>query len=159
MMRWFWINFQCRGVLLIWIIIGHWPTALVVGAGGGCLDSFTLSFYFSSFSLSLETEILSQRAIKAKAINQPTTQLNIVTATVVMTSIFRVVLQVKLNCTRLIFLHIWGSAVLKRNKCVLYISFIYILFSCNLEMPQNDRHPLFLQPSEPYAKCTIACYP
>ena len=29
-------NFQCRDVLLFWIIVGH--TVLVVGAGGGCLD-------------------------------------------------------------------------------------------------------------------------
>ena len=26
----------------IWIIVGQWPTALAVGAGGGCLDIFTL---------------------------------------------------------------------------------------------------------------------
>ena len=47
-------NFQCRGVLLIWIIVGQGPTALAVGAGGGCLDFFfsRLSF-LSSFSLSL----------------------------------------------------------------------------------------------------------
>ena len=35
------------------IIVGQGPTALTVGAGGGCLDIFTrLSFLFS-FSLSL----------------------------------------------------------------------------------------------------------
>ena len=34
--RWCWVNFQCRGVLLIWIIVGQGPTALAVGAGGGC---------------------------------------------------------------------------------------------------------------------------
>ena len=28
------VNFQCRGVLLIWISIGRGPTALAVGAGG-----------------------------------------------------------------------------------------------------------------------------
>ena len=32
--RWCWINFQCRGVLLIWIKVGQGPTALAVGAGG-----------------------------------------------------------------------------------------------------------------------------
>ena len=39
---------------LIWIIVGQGPTALAVGAGGGCLDIFfsRLSFLFS-FSLSL----------------------------------------------------------------------------------------------------------
>ena len=36
MVRWCWVNFQCRGVLLIWIIVGQGPTALAVGAGGGC---------------------------------------------------------------------------------------------------------------------------
>ena len=32
--RWCWVNFQCRGVLLIWIIVGQGPIALAVGAGG-----------------------------------------------------------------------------------------------------------------------------
>ena len=52
--RWCWVNFQRRGVLLIWIRVGQGPTALAVGAGGGCLDIFfsRLSFLFS-FSLSL----------------------------------------------------------------------------------------------------------
>ena len=35
-----WVNFQCRGVLLIWIIVGQGPVALAVGAGGGFLDIF-----------------------------------------------------------------------------------------------------------------------
>ena len=33
----------------IWIIVGQGPTALVVGAGGGCLDIFTLIYPFLSF--------------------------------------------------------------------------------------------------------------
>ena len=38
----------------IWIAVGQGPTALVVGAGGRCLDIFTLVYPFStSFSLSL----------------------------------------------------------------------------------------------------------
>ena len=38
----------------IWIRVGQGPTALAVGAGGGCLDIFTLRLSFlSSFSLSL----------------------------------------------------------------------------------------------------------
>ena len=52
--RWCWVNFQCRGVLLIWNRVGQGPTALAVGAGGVCLDIFfsRLSFLFSfSFSL------------------------------------------------------------------------------------------------------------
>ena len=45
-----WVNFQCRGVLLIWIIVGQGPTALAVGAGRGCLDIFTLIYPFSPLS-------------------------------------------------------------------------------------------------------------
>ena len=37
----------------IWMIVGQGPIALGVGAGGGCLDIFTLLCPFSSFSLSL----------------------------------------------------------------------------------------------------------
>ena len=52
--RWCWVNFQCRGGLPFWITVGQEPTALAVGAGGGCLDIFTLIYPFlSSFSLSL----------------------------------------------------------------------------------------------------------
>ena len=47
--QWYWVNFQFRGVLLLWIIVRHGPTALAVGAGLGCLDIF----YLVSFSLSL----------------------------------------------------------------------------------------------------------
>ena len=48
--RWSWVNFQCRGVLLVWIRVGQGPTALAVGAGGGCLDIFTLFYPFSPLS-------------------------------------------------------------------------------------------------------------
>ena len=37
----------------IWITVEQGPTALAVGAGGGCLDIFTYVYLFSSFSLSL----------------------------------------------------------------------------------------------------------
>ena len=37
----------------ILITVGQGPVALAVGAGGGCLDIFTLIYPFSSFSLSL----------------------------------------------------------------------------------------------------------
>ena len=48
-----WVNFQRRGVLLIWIIVGQAPIALAVGADGGCLDIFSLVCLFSfSFVLS-----------------------------------------------------------------------------------------------------------
>ena len=36
----------------IWIIVGQGPSALAVGAGGGCLDIFTL-IYFSLLFLPL----------------------------------------------------------------------------------------------------------
>ena len=42
------VYFQCRGVLLIWIIVGQGPIALAEGAGTGCLHFFfsRLSFLF-----------------------------------------------------------------------------------------------------------------
>ena len=33
----------------IWITVGQGPTSLAVGAGGGCLDIFTLILSFLSF--------------------------------------------------------------------------------------------------------------
>ena len=49
-----WAIFQCRGVLLIWIIVRQGPVALAVGAGWGCFDIFFSHLSFlSSFSLSL----------------------------------------------------------------------------------------------------------
>ena len=52
----------------IWITVGQGPTALAVGADGGCLDIFTLIYPFFPISPSLweTTEILSQRAVKPK---------------------------------------------------------------------------------------------
>ena len=43
MVRRCWVYFQCRGVLLIWIIVGQGSIALAVGAGGGCSDIFLSS--------------------------------------------------------------------------------------------------------------------
>ena len=37
----------------IWITVGQGPTALAVGAGGGCLDIFTLTYPFFPLSPSL----------------------------------------------------------------------------------------------------------
>ena len=34
------------GLLTIWMIVGQGPTALAVGGGGGCLDIFTLFFFY-----------------------------------------------------------------------------------------------------------------
>ena len=62
----------------IWIIVGQGPTALAVGAGGGCFDIFLcLLFFLLSYSLSLGdgpiwTEILFQMVVKPKSSNQPT---------------------------------------------------------------------------------------
>ena len=47
-----WVNFQCRGVLLIWIIVGQGPIALAIGAGGG-VWTFFLSSITSLFFLPL----------------------------------------------------------------------------------------------------------
>ena len=41
------------GCPTIWITVGKGPTALTVGAGGGCLDIFTLIYPFSPLSPSL----------------------------------------------------------------------------------------------------------
>ena len=74
MVRWYWVNFQCRSVLLIWIIVGQGPTTLAIGAGGGCLDTFTFVYHFFLLSPSrgdgpIQIETLSQRAIKPKTTN------------------------------------------------------------------------------------------
>ena len=37
----------------IWMIVGQGPTAVAVGAGGGCLDIFTLLYLFFPLSPSL----------------------------------------------------------------------------------------------------------
>ena len=37
----------------IWILAGQGPIALAVGAGGGCLDIFTLLYLFSPLSPTL----------------------------------------------------------------------------------------------------------
>ena len=85
MVRWCWVNFQCRGVLLIWMIVGQAPTVLAVGTGGVVLTFFSPLSFLSSFSLSLGddpiyTEILSQRAVKHKTNNQPTIDLEFLNA-------------------------------------------------------------------------------
>ena len=49
MVRRCWVNFQCFGVLFIWILVGQGPIAFAVGAGGGCFGIFfsRLSFLCS----------------------------------------------------------------------------------------------------------------
>ena len=44
---------SCAGASYNLDTVGQGPTALAVGAGGGCLDVFTLIFLFSPLSLSL----------------------------------------------------------------------------------------------------------
>ena len=71
-------NLPVPGRPTICMVVGQGPTALAVGAGGGCLDIFTLNYPFSPLSPSLwETaryRLLSQRAVKPKTTNQPTNQ-------------------------------------------------------------------------------------
>ena len=67
----------------IWITVGQGPTALTVGAGGGCLDIFTLIYPFSPFSPSVwETarhrlKYCLKRAVKPKTTNQPTIKMKV----------------------------------------------------------------------------------
>ena len=44
-----WVNFQCLGVLLVWMIVGQGPIALAVGADGDCLDIFIRPFEKRSY--------------------------------------------------------------------------------------------------------------
>ena len=69
---------QCRVVLLIWIRVGQGPTA--VGAGGSCLDIFSLVYHFSVLSPSLwETARYRLKYCLKGSLNpkQPTNQSNI----------------------------------------------------------------------------------
>ena len=77
--RWSWVNFQGRGVLLIWMMVGQWPSALAVGAGGVCLEIFTLHYLFTSLSPSLcNTARYGLKYCLKEPLNQkqPTSQLN-----------------------------------------------------------------------------------
>ena len=46
-------NLPVPGRPTIWMTVGQGPTVLAVGAGGGCLDIFTLIYPFSPLSPSL----------------------------------------------------------------------------------------------------------
>ena len=62
----------------IWITVGQGPTALAVGAGGGCLDIFTLIYPFSPLSPSLwETALYRLQYCLKGPLNpkQPTNQI------------------------------------------------------------------------------------
>ena len=78
MVQWCWVNFQCRGAFLIWLIVGQGPSALAVDADGGCLDIFTLVYLFSLLSSSLwETARYKLKYCLKGPLNpkQPTNQL------------------------------------------------------------------------------------
>ena len=82
MVRRCWVNFQCQGVLLTWLTVGQGPIVLSVGAGGGCLDIFSLIYHFSFLSPSLwETAryrlkyCLKGPLSPKQPTNQPTAQL------------------------------------------------------------------------------------
>ena len=65
-------------VVLVWMIIGQGPIALAVGAGGGCLEFFSLIYPFSSLSPSLrETARYRLKYCLKEPLNtkQPTNQL------------------------------------------------------------------------------------
>ena len=74
MVQWCWVNFQWLGILLIWVIVGQGPIALAVGAGGGCLDIFSLVYHFSSFSLSLGGTARYRLKYCLLSLKQPTKQ-------------------------------------------------------------------------------------
>ena len=40
MVRWCWVNFPCRGFLLILVIVGQGRIALAIGTGGGWFGHF-----------------------------------------------------------------------------------------------------------------------
>ena len=48
-----WTGCPPPGRFTIWMIVGQGPIALAVGAGGGCLDIFSLVYLFSFLSPSL----------------------------------------------------------------------------------------------------------
>ena len=63
----------------IWTTVGQGPTALTVGAGGGCLDIFTLIYPFSPLSPSLwETARYRLKYCLKRPLNpkQPTNRLS-----------------------------------------------------------------------------------
>ena len=62
----------------VWITVGQGPSALVVGAGGGCLDIFTLIYPFFPLSPSLwemaryRLKYCLKGPLNPKPTNQPT---------------------------------------------------------------------------------------
>ena len=56
----------------IWITVGQGPTALAVGAGGGCFDIITLIYPFLSLSPFLWETARYRLKYCPKGTNQPT---------------------------------------------------------------------------------------
>ena len=55
----------------IWITVGQGPTALAVGAGGCCLDVFTLIYPFFPLSARLRLKYCLKGPLNPKPTNQP----------------------------------------------------------------------------------------
>ena len=71
-----WVNFQCRGVLLIWITVGQGPIVLAVGAVGS-FGQFSLIYhlFFLSPSLRETTRYRLKYCLKGPlSLTQPTSQ-------------------------------------------------------------------------------------
>ena len=69
------VNFQCRDVLQTRTKIGQGSTALAVGAGERCLDTFSFIYLFSPLSPSwrrsyTDLNTVSQWAVKPKTTNK-----------------------------------------------------------------------------------------
>ena len=81
----------------IWVTVGQGPTALSVGAGGGCLDIFTLIYPFSPLSPSLwETARYRLKYCLKGPLNpkQPTNQLHYLPTCLWILNIIRLVLYI-----------------------------------------------------------------
>ena len=63
-----WVNFQCRGVLLVWMIVGQGPIALAVGTGWGLFGHFFphLSFLFSFWGWSGGAMVLGKLPVPGR---------------------------------------------------------------------------------------------
>ena len=137
MVRWCWVNFQCRGVLLIWIRVGQGPTALAVGAGGGCLDIFSLVHHFSFLSPSLwETARYRLKYYLKGPLSpkQPTNQTRVERKSIEQTRltsnccILSCSLLVCLRSARRLEKTVWHTVHLKPPRCLHFMCFAYCFF-------------------------------
>ena len=72
-----WVNIQCRGILLIWIIVGQGPIALAVGVGGVVCTFFSHIyhiFFLSPFLCGTARYRLKYCLIGPLSLKQPTDQ-------------------------------------------------------------------------------------